>query len=745
MNMPKIKEIIHFSFSKYFQNKWFILLNIISLISFIVIINRTSFENVLPSNNEDETFTIEMIDDSNLVYNTFSEYFKNNEDYEIKKLSSNDYNPDDIKENMGVIEIIPSEEEFFTTKFTSLEGIEYTIYSDIFSKLLEIRNTELANKFNISLDDLNIVRSELKVERIMLDVNNDDSGYKEVAKAVLTMIIYIVGSSLFIKIAMEISQEKLSKSSEYILTCVSAKEYLFSKVVANILAFVFQTFLFGCYFLIAMLLKQLIIGVAPVTATMSSLYSDFSLDIDATYIITAIVFNLMTFIIFSFIQATIASKTSSSNEAGNSTTIIIIFLASLSLITDLVIDSFTKVSPIVYALSCLPVFSGFFIPAIALVGQSNIIQIIIAFILHIILIPFTFKICVKIFKNGILDYSKVKPTQPVLESPEKLVAKKSLKNVGFSLGIGITIYYIFQQIIPLLFTLFVSSVENLCTKLNIDFDLSIYNSINMAVTQFVSIGLAYLFLRLYSEKSSANTEPNKISIKKSFKIICIGFFLTLVVQNVVSAFYDIIDLNYDYLKDTDISISANDSILQITLTFLYVAIAPAICEELFFRKGIMDVSKKYGLKFSILLSAFLFGLLHLNLMQGINAFILGLLFAIIYAYTGNIKYTIILHLFNNGLGCLEMLASSYSEIGNDTLLYVINPIVLIISILGFIYFIKLLLNKKFISNFQKYNILLLNYSKITQKYIYILYDFTFDVTLVFLFIAFIVTELRLSA
>ena len=49
MNSTKLKEIIKFSFNKNLQNKWFILFNIITLISVIFMLNWGNFSNLIPS------------------------------------------------------------------------------------------------------------------------------------------------------------------------------------------------------------------------------------------------------------------------------------------------------------------------------------------------------------------------------------------------------------------------------------------------------------------------------------------------------------------------------------------------------------------------------------------------------------------------------------------------------------------------------------------------------------------------
>ena len=83
-------------------------------------------------------------------------------------------------------------------------------------------------------------------------------------------------------------------------------------------------------------------------------------------------------------------------------------------------------------------------------------------------------------------------------------------------------------------------------------------------------------------------------------------------------------------------------------TILYAPIA----EEILFRKLLIDRTIKYGQGISILMSAFIFGLFHGNLNQFVYAFTLGAVFAYVYSKTGNIKYTILMHMVVNFLGSI---------------------------------------------------------------------------------------------
>lgn len=114
---------------------------------------------------------------------------------------------------------------------------------------------------------------------------------------------------------------------------------------------------------------------------------------------------------------------------------------------------------------------------------------------------------------------------------------------------------------------------------------------------------------------------------------------------------------------------ATSSNLWVNL-FIMVLCAP-VAEELIFRKLLIDRLAQYGEGVAVLFSGLMFGLFHGNLNQFVYAFVLGLCFGFIYVKTGNIRYTIGLHMLVNFLGSvlgvaiLKWLGDDFLSIASD--------------------------------------------------------------------------------
>ena len=89
---------------------------------------------------------------------------------------------------------------------------------------------------------------------------------------------------------------------------------------------------------------------------------------------------------------------------------------------------------------------------------------------------------------------------------------------------------------------------------------------------------------------------------------------------------------------------------------LAIAIGAPVGEEIMFRWGIMGhlLRRNVSVPVSILVSALLFGLMHMNPAQVFFAAAMGIMLGILYWRSGNILWPITLHLLNNSVACLQV-------------------------------------------------------------------------------------------
>ena len=134
-----------------------------------------------------------------------------------------------------------------------------------------------------------------------------------------------------------------------------------------------------------------------------------------------------------------------------------------------------------------------------------------------------------------------------------------------------------------------------------------------------------------------------------------------------------------------------DNIWLIVLLFVSSALAPAIFEEILFRKAVLNSLLPYGNRFALILSALSFSLMHKNPAQFLYTFVGGLFFGVIAIKCRSVVPTIILHFLNNSLAITYLLIEKYAPM--KTYIFTVSTIETILKISGAL-FLLILLHKK---------------------------------------------------
>lgn len=99
---------------------------------------------------------------------------------------------------------------------------------------------------------------------------------------------------------------------------------------------------------------------------------------------------------------------------------------------------------------------------------------------------------------------------------------------------------------------------------------------------------------------------------------------------------------------------------ELLMQFLALCVMPAIAEELLFRGAFQGLMRPCGSAAAIFAPALLFGVLHLNLAQGLTAFACGVFLGWLAERSGSILPGMLLHLVNNALAFLTIYLRYYA-------------------------------------------------------------------------------------
>lgn len=150
-----------------------------------------------------------------------------------------------------------------------------------------------------------------------------------------------------------------------------------------------------------------------------------------------------------------------------------------------------------------------------------------------------------------------------------------------------------------------------------------------------------------SELFNSNYLTPKMLI--TFTVMMLGF---VIISSQIDIFINRLLPMSQFLVDL-FNDTANSEYFVISIITLIVI--PVIFEELMFRGFILKgLIKNYSPKTAIIVSALLFGLIHLNPWQFVTAFLLGLIFAWIALKTKSIIFPMLGHLINNLIATLAM-------------------------------------------------------------------------------------------
>jgi uncharacterized protein len=267
---------------------------------------------------------------------------------------------------------------------------------------------------------------------------------------------------------------------------------------------------------------------------------------------------------------------------------------------------------------------------------------------------------------------------------------KLIKNVGF-------IYLI-------ILTLFVG--VRIISSLNVfgNLDENMQDVVYSSIIQIGILGILPITLyTLLNHKKLKETFKDFKYKKVSFKIVCysilIGILIYILNIAVATLFAFILSLlGYETTSSSSSSVTSLQSLL---LTILLSAVFPGIFEETVHRGMLLNTYKKIGVKKALIISALMFGLMHLNINQFFYATILGFVIGILCIVSDSIFPCMIVHFMNNflssylpyaynndlfGKGLYSLINEIFNS-GNGVLGFIVCVIFLIICFIAVLYLI----------------------------------------------------------
>lgn len=132
------------------------------------------------------------------------------------------------------------------------------------------------------------------------------------------------------------------------------------------------------------------------------------------------------------------------------------------------------------------------------------------------------------------------------------------------------------------------------------------------------------------------------------------FFLSVILLMVASPMASWLNMLSQLFTKNEISNAVFEvtNVLPVGIGVLVIGCLPGFVEETIFRGIIYSAFRKRSVLTAIVISAFTFGVMHMNFNQMLYAIYLGVLFALVLEATGSLLSTMILHMLFNGVNTL---------------------------------------------------------------------------------------------
>ncbi len=418
---------------KKLKSKWFLVINIILLVAIVGIINMDSIIKAF-GGDFNKTSEIIVLDQTELSYPIFEknlQYFNDTlgteYTFDIQKADkSRQEIEEEIKDTDTVMILLEDDETSYIKASIISDSYIDTIYYQLLYQALSSTKTEVAFSLtNIDSEELQKLTSDISVDRILLseDKNTEEENMEMIMGTVFPTVIlpfFILVIFLVQMIGAEINEEKQTRSMEVIISNVSPKAHFFSKVLASNAFVLLQGALLILYAIIALVIRNYlnVESASSITSEISNVWNSLVTSGFAdklTYIIPlTLILMILSFLTYSLVAGILASMTVSMEDYQQiQTPIMMICLAGYYLA---IMAGMFEGSTFIRILSYVPFLSCLLSPALLVIGQIGIIDVIISII---VLVVFNFVLVrygLKVYKIGILNYSTDKMWKKILKA-----------------------------------------------------------------------------------------------------------------------------------------------------------------------------------------------------------------------------------------------------------------------------------------------------------------------------------------
>ena len=434
----KLKFLTKMSLNRKIKTKWFPIINIILLIFIVTLVNIDSIisffggdfdkeTNIYVLNNSDyETFNI--LENS---FETNMEFFQSNINVKLNETEKTEEELiEKIEDNKTLILVLENNEEnYIKAKLISESYLDSILNQILIASINSTKSIIAMSELNIDMEELVKMNLPVELEKSFIDETKSES--EENMEMIMSIVFPILILPMFMlviflvqMIGTEINEEKTTRGMEIIISNVSPKVHFFSKILASNIFVLIQGLLLFIFAFVGIKIRNLITNKS-LSDNFESLginMSDILEKLNETnffdkliYIIPlTLILITLSFLAYSLFAGILASMTTNMEDFQQIQAPLMIVLLSGYYLS--IMAAMFQGSVFIQIASYIPFISALLSPALLVINQVGITDVLISISVLIIFNFLLIKYGLRIYKVGILNYSSDKLFRKMFKS-----------------------------------------------------------------------------------------------------------------------------------------------------------------------------------------------------------------------------------------------------------------------------------------------------------------------------------------
>ena len=441
----KLKFLTKQSLDKKIKNKWFVGVNIFLLVLLIVLVNIDRIVTFFGGDFNEEISVI--VHDEVGGYDAFKTYFESSaeslgemKNYKVELSSDsleNLQNSLEKDDNKIIVSLEVDPTNYLKGQMISFDEIG-TISTQLIQSSINTLKQEIAiRESGLTPEQVAALTSPATIETVLTNPDKENEANKDLIAAGVIMIIILPSFFLILTlvqmIGSEVNDEKTTRSMEIIISNVSPQTHFLSKVFSSTLFVIIQGVLLILEAIVAVLVRVFTSGgmnLGGASGDIANQISSILTQVSDSGILTTVMQGLpwilllflFSFVLYAIVAGVLASMTTSMEDFQQlQTPIMLVIMAGYYLA---IMASQFEGALFIKIMSYIPMISFMVSPALFMLGQIGIWELVISTLITIVCTWVFFKYGLRIYKVGILNYSSSKLWKKMWKSLKTKEPKK---------------------------------------------------------------------------------------------------------------------------------------------------------------------------------------------------------------------------------------------------------------------------------------------------------------------------------